>query len=230
MDALQREFDAAWAGFQTLDSLRLLPDTLESEWMRGRDSYLAFLIPVTDESVVAYLHDAVRRIERIPGVEPYPEDYWHITVKGIGFEAKAPAQPDDVAYADIAGITGAAREIFAAQTAFDVEIGPLTAFPEVVFAEVKNSTPVRDLNRRILEALPGLIRYPFDGETFLPHISVARFTSNEGLPELKETIGGLRNAPPGPTFRIAEVQLVRARLSERAPTLEPIETYALADA
>ena len=227
MDTLQREFDAAWAGFQTLDSLRLLPDTLEAEWMRGRDSYLAFLCPVTDPSVVAHLHEAVRSIEGIPGVEPYPPDYWHITVKGIGFEVQQPAQPDDVAYADIAGIAGVAREIFAAQPTFDVGIGPLSAFPEVVFAEVQNSVPVRDLNRRVLEVMPGLVRYPFDGETFLPHISVARFTSDEGLPKLKETIGRLRNAPPGPRFRIAEVQLVRAHLSERAPTLEAIEKYAL---
>jgi 2'-5' RNA ligase len=227
MDTLQREFDAAWAGFQTLDSLRLLPDTLESEWMRGRDSYLAFLVPVTDPPVVAHLRDAVRSIEGIPGVEPYPEDYWHITVKGIGFEVEAPTQPDDIAYADIAGIAGVAREIFAAQPAFDVGIGPLSAFPEVIFAEVRNSVPVRDLNRRVLEMMPGLVRYLFDGETFLPHISVARFTSNEGLPELKETIARLRDAPPGPTFRIAELQLVRAHLSERAPTLEPIETYEL---
>jgi 2'-5' RNA ligase len=227
MDTLQREFDATWAGFQTLDSLRLLPDTLESEWMRGRDSYLAFLIPVTDPPVVAHLRHAVRSIEGIPGVEPYPQDYWHITVKGIGFEVKAPAQPDDVAYADIASIADGAREIFATQPAFDVNIGPLSAFPEVVFAEVRNSIPVRDLNRGILEAMPGLIRYPFDGETFLPHVSIARFTSNVGLAELKETIGRLRDSPPSPNLHIAEVQLVRARLSERAPMLEPIETYPL---
>jgi 2'-5' RNA ligase len=227
MDTLQREFDDAWVGFQSLDSLRLLPDTLESEWMRGRDRYLAFLCPVTDPAVVGHLRDALRSLEGIPGVEPYPEDYWHITVKGIGFEVEAPAQPDDVAQTEVAGIAGAAREIFAAQPAFDVGIGHLSAFPEGVFAEVRGSIPVRDLNRRVLEAMPGLVRYPFDGETFLPHVSVARFTSNEGLPELKETIGRLRDAPPGPMFRIAEVQLVRARLSERAPTLEAIETYLL---
>jgi 2'-5' RNA ligase len=227
MDTLQREFDATWAGFQTLDSLRLLPDTLESEWMRGRDSYLAFLIPVTDPPVVDHLRHAVRSIEGIPGVEPYPQDYWHITVKGIGFEVKAPAQPDDVAYADIAGIAGAAREIFAAQPAFDVAIGPLSAFPEVVFAEVRNSIPVRDLNRGILEAMPGLIRYPFDGETFLPHVSIARFTSNDGLAELRESLARLRDSPPSPNLHIAEVQLVRARLSERAPMLEAIEIHPL---
>jgi 2'-5' RNA ligase len=228
MDMLQREFDAAWAAFRSLDSLRLLPDTLESEWTRGRESYLAFLIPITDPPVVGYLRDAVGSIEGIPGVEPYPEDYWHITIKGIGFEAKDAAQPDDIADADIDGIAGVAREIFAGQLAFDVQIGPLSAFPEVVFAEVRNSLPVRHLNRRLLELMPGLIRYPFDGEVFLPHVSIARFTSNEGLSKLKERLAAQREGAPGPTLHVAEVHLVRAHLSAGAPTLEPIETYKLA--
>jgi 2'-5' RNA ligase len=228
MDNLQRDFDAAWAAFQDLDSIRLLPDTLESEWMRGRDSYLAFLVRVTDSEVVANLRHAIRGIERIPGVEPYPEDYWHITIKGIGFEVEAPARPDEIAHDDVPGIAEASREVFGAQPAFDVEIGPLNAFPEVVFAEVRNSVPVRNLNRRLLEAIPGLVRYPFDGETFLPHVSIARFTSNEGLLQLKETLARLRDDAPGPAFRITEVQLVRAHLSELAPRLEAIQTYALA--
>jgi 2'-5' RNA ligase len=228
MDNLQREFDAAWASFRNLDSLRLLPDTLESEWMRGRDSYLAFLIPVRNPPVVEYLRNAVGTIEGIPGVEAYPGDYWHITVKGIGFETNEASQPGDVAYADIDGIAGVAGEIFAAQPAFDVEIGPLSAFPEVVFAEVRNSIPVRNLNRRIIELMPGVIRYPFDGEVFLPHVSIARFTSSEGLSKVKDTLAAERGVAVGPTLRVAEVQLVRAHLSERAPTLEPIETYPLA--
>jgi len=227
MDNLQSEFDAAWAACQDLNSLRLLPDTLESEWMRSRDTYVALLVPVTDSAVAAHLRQAVRGIEKIPGVEPYPEEYWHITIKGIGFEARTPALPDDFPRADIANLSAAAREIFTAQPTFEVGIGPLSAFPEVVFAEVRNSITVRDLNRRLLEALPNLVRYPFDGDAFLPHLSVARFTSNQGLPELKKTIGRQRKAPPGPTLRIAEVQLVRAHLSEQAPILEPIDTYAL---
>jgi 2'-5' RNA ligase len=228
MNTLQLEFDSAWAAFRNLHSLRLLPDTLESEWMRGRDSYLAFLIPVTDPLVVGYLREAVRSIEGIPGVEPYPAEYWHITVKGIGFESKEANQPDDVAYADVDGIALGAGEIFAEQGKFDVEIGPLSAFPEVVFAEVKNSIAIRDLNRRILGVMPGLIRYPFDGDVFLPHVSIARFTSSEGLSQIRERLAAQREDARGPTLRIAEVQLVRAHLSEQAPTLERIETYPLA--
>jgi 2'-5' RNA ligase len=227
MDSLQGEFDAAWTQFQSLEALRLVPETLESEWMRGRDTYLAFLILVDDPMAVSHLRDIVRKIEHIPGVEPYPESYWHITVKGIGFEAETAERPDDVSRRDFGRIALPARRVFAAQPAFEVTLGPANGFPEVVFAEVRDSLPVRELNTRLLEALPDLIRYPFDGEVFLPHVSVARFTADDGLDELKATLSSLRGDDPGPGLLIKDVQLVRAHLSATAPTLETIETYSL---
>jgi 2'-5' RNA ligase len=227
MGSLHREFEAAWTQFQSLEDLRLVSDTLESEWTRGRDTYLAFLVPVDDALAVDSLRSTVRRIEHIPGVEPYPEDYWHITVKGIGFEAKRAERPDDVGGPALDGIAEAAARVFGAQAPFEVMIGDANAFPEVVFSEVQDSLPVRDLNSRLLEAVPELIRYPFDGEAFLPHVSIARFTSNQGLDELKERLHSLRNGESHPTLRIDEVNLVRAHLSAGAPQLETIQTYRL---
>ena len=76
MDALRREFDGAWAQFKAIDSLRLVPDTLESEWTRGRDTYLAFLTPVDDSAAVECLRGVARAIERIPGVEAVSPFSW----------------------------------------------------------------------------------------------------------------------------------------------------------
>lgn len=227
MDTTRREFDIAWAYFQSLQSLRLADDTLESEWTRGRDTYLAFLVVVEDAAAVAHLRELVRRIEGIPGVEPYPEEYWHATIKGVGFEVESPSQADEVAASDVASLARAAREVFAGQPPFDIQIGLAGGFAEVVIAEVWNAMPVRELNRRLLDAIPGLLRYPFDGTFFLPHVSIARFTSREGLSALKEAIAGLREEPPGPGFSVGEVHLIRARLSEHAPSFETIETYTL---
>lgn len=227
MDSLRGEFDAAWSRFQAIERLRLIPDTLESEWTRGRDTYLALLIPVDEPAAVSRLRNLARQVEKIPGVEPYPENYWHITIKGIGFDVTNAALPEDVRGSDVPRIAQAARAVFAKQAPFAVRIGLANAFPEVVIAEVWDSLPVRDLNGRLLEAVPGLVRYPFDGTNFLPHMSVARFSSEEGLAELKGTLSRLRGDDPGPGFTVRAVRLIRARLSERAPTFETIETYAL---
>ncbi len=227
MEALRGEFDAAWAQFQTLDSLRLVPDTLEAEWTRGRDTYLAFLVPIEDPAVAEHLRKLVRAVEDIPGVEPYPEDYWHITIKGLGFENANRGRRDNVSTSAVRSVAEAARHVFARQPPFEARIGLAAAFPEVVFAEVWDALPVRDLNGRLLEAIPSLVRYQFDGPHFLPHISVARFTSNDGLPQLKEAVSRSREEGAGPPLSVGEIQLIRAHLSERAPILETIEIYRL---
>ena len=227
MEALRGEFDAAWAQFQTLDSLRLVPDTLEAEWTRGRDTYLAFLVPIDDPAVAEHLRKLVRAVEDIPGVEPYPEDYWHITIKGLGFENANRGRRDNVSTSAVRSVAEAARHVFARQPPFEARIGLAAAFPEVVFAEVWDALPVRDLNGRLLEAKPSLVRYQFDGPHFLPHISVARFTSNDGLPQLKEAVSRSREEGAGPPLSVGEIQLIRAHLSERAPILETIEIYRL---
>ena len=227
MEALRGEFDAAWAQFQTLDSLRLVPETLEAEWTRGRDTYVAFLVPIDDPAVAEHLRTLVRAVDSIPGVEPYPEDYWHVTIKGIGFESAEDDRPEDVSRTGVQSVAEAARDVFAQQPPFEARIGLAAAFPEVVFAEVWDALPVRDLNGRLLEAIPSLVRYQFDGPHFLPHISVARFTSNDGLYQLKEAVSRSREEGTGPPLSVGEIQLIRAHLSERAPILETIETYRL---
>src|SRR6266545_1846154 len=182
MDALRGEFEIAWAQFETLGSLRLVPDTLEAEWTRGRDTYLAFLVPIDDEAVAKHLRGLVKTVEHIPGVEPYPEDYWHLTIKGLGFENENAGRPEDVSPVEAKSVAETARSIFSQQPTVEAQIGLAAAFAEVVFAEVWDAVHVRELNERLLEAIPGLVRYPFDGASFLPHVSIARFTSNEGLP------------------------------------------------
>ncbi len=224
---LADDFDNAWAAFQELSALRLVEETLESEWTRGRDEYLALLIRIDDSGVREYAAGVAERISAIPGVEPYPEAYWHITVKGLGFQTKDATRADDISLTDVQRIAEAARSLFSNAAAFEAEAGCVNAFPEVVFLEVWNSLAVRDLNCRLLERIPGLLCYPFDGSVFLPHISIARFTSSEGLPQLKEVVATLRKQEPGPAISVRHVDLIRARLSDRAPAFELIERYIL---
>ena len=185
------------------------------------------MVPIEDPAVAEHLRKLVRAVEDIPGVEPYPEDYWHITIKGLGFENANRGRRDNVSTSAVRSVAEAARHVFARQPPFEARIGLAAAFPEVVFAEVWDALPVRDLNGRLLEAIPSLVRYQFDGPHFLPHISVARFTSNDGLPQLKEAVSRSREEGAGPPLSVGEIQLIRAHLSERAPILETIEIYRL---
>lgn len=219
--------EAAWAAFQASEQLRLQHETLEWEWTRGRTDFIAFLIAISEEGVRGYIAAQVEKIADIPGVEAYPERYWHITVKGVGFLADTPSRPDEVSLDDVRRLAEQAQPLIESTPMFNVQVGPANGFPEVVYLEAHDDGTVRGLNKQLLADVPGLTRSPFDGDVFLPHISVARFTSNEGLPELKRRLAGLREGPAGPTFRATEVLLIQAHLSTEAPTFDLLALYPL---
>ncbi len=228
MSELSTDFDGAWRRFQGAQSLRLLESTLEWEWTRGRTDYFAFLIAVSDEAVREYTSRMIAQVAEIPGVDPYPERYWHVTIKGVGFLAAEPSREDEVSLADVERLAETVRPALESQAPFEVTVGPVNAFAEVVMLEAHDGGATRCLNAALLEAAPDLQRYAVDGEMFLPHVSIARFSSNEGLSTLKETLAGLREtAEPGPTFTASEALLIRAHLAREAPEFDLVAQYAL---
>lgn len=227
MITIEAEFDLAWSRFQSLDSLLLMPAPLESSWLGGRE-YAAFLVRINDPAAVDYLRCLAGPISSVPGVDCYPEPYWHMTVKGLGFVVRNPSGPGEISTAGLREVARAARHVFADQPAFDARLGRLNAFPEVVFVEVLDGSRVRELNTRLLDHLPQIVRYPFDGPRFLPHISIARFTSNDGLGELRGLLSRLRRErPQGPSLAIGRIDLVTARLSAEAPAFSTVASYTL---
>jgi 2'-5' RNA ligase len=223
------EFAAEWRIFQRSQSLRLAEDTLESEWTRGRAEYAAFLVRITDAGVCSYIERTIEAIADIPGVDPYPAPYWHATVKGVGFAVDEPSAEDELSPARLAELAEAARPVIEATPSFELRLGLPGAFAEVVIMEVLDGGAIRSLNMRLLEAAPGLLRNPFDGAIFLPHVSIARFRSQEGLGELKETLSRLRASPlpPEASFEVREVQLISAHLSAAAPKFAVVGRYGL---
>lgn len=224
---LAASFDTAWTQFQARDSLRLAGDTSEWDFTRGRAQFLAFLVRIEDPAAREYLSAIAERLAPIPGVEPFPDWYWHITVKGSGFQVIARSHDDDVLREDVPRIAGKARALLTKEAAFEVQLGPVNGFPDVAFVEVHDRGRLRELHTRLLESLPELARYPFDGATFLPHISVARFQSNDGLAELKSALAELRELGPGPSFTVGRVEFVRAWMSEEVPEFDTLATYLL---
>jgi 2'-5' RNA ligase len=221
-------FDEAWAQFQHLDAVRPAEDTLEGSWSRGRATFLALLVRIEDPAVRTHIERIQQRIADIPCVEVYPQPYWHITVKGIGFLVDAPSRDDDVARDDIGRIASQAEALLIEQPAFEARPASANGFPEVVFIEVHDGGRVRALNTLLAERLPKVPRLPFDGAAFLPHVSIARFHSSEGLPALKSRLAELRTEEPGPAFRVGEVELIEARLTSGTPEIHTLATFRLA--
>jgi hypothetical protein len=227
-DPLAAAYDATWSRFQSLTALSAELNTVESSWAHGRSEYLAFLIPISDPAAIAYIQPLADEVARIPGIAAYPAPYWHVTIKGAGFLVDDASQPDEVSSKQLDSMVSIARDFFASQPAFDITLGCINGFPEVVIIEVLGGLPVREMNARLLEAVPDIYRQPFDGALFLPHISIARYTSGEGLAQLKDTLAILRGRPTGPTLAITNVNLIRAELTPTVPILHPFHGFSLA--
>lgn len=219
-------YASTWEAFLARDEVALGED--RSAWARGRAQYLTFLVRIEDAPARAYVTSAVERLAGIPGVEAYPDWYWHVTVKGAGFQVIKRSHDDDILRQDASRLAAQARRVFDATPAFDAQLGPPNAFAEAAILEVHDGGAVRALNTRLLEEVEGIGRYPFDGAKFLPHVSIAQFTSGEGLSELKERLTELRNDAAGPRFQVRRIELVRAWLSEDVPEFDTLATYALA--
>ncbi len=230
MDDLASSFDDAWARFQASDSLQLADDTSWWDWTRGRAQFLTFLVRPAGDAARAHLARVVERLASIPGVEPYPDWYWHITVKGAGFQVIKRTHEDDVLRQDVARIAGKARALFAREATFEGQLGLANAFASVVFVEVWDGGRMRELNTRLLAEVPEIARYPIDGEGYLPHISIASFTSSEGLAELKSMLEALRAEGPGPRCSASQVAFVKVWLSEEPPEFDEVAAYPLRDA
>jgi 2'-5' RNA ligase len=220
-------FASAWSSFQAIDSLRAMGDTLVWEWSKGRAQFLAFLVRIEDTEACEYIERVQTRLDGIPGVELYPEDYWHMTVKPAGFQVIKRTLDDDILRQDVPKIARAAQGLLAGQKAFEAKLGLANGFPEVVIVEVHDGGRVRELNTLLTERLQNVPRYPFDGETWLPHVSIARFASNDGLDELKSRLAELRSGEQGPSFPVRRIEFVKAWLSEETAEFETLATYAL---
>ncbi len=234
MENLAPSFDDAWERFVALplasgtpaESLRLLEDSLEVPWFEGRDTYLAFVAAIDDAAVQRHIERVIARICSVPGIEPYPPPYWHITLKGLGFQVASPHEQDELAERDIRRIAKSARPLLKREPPVAARIGLPNAFAEVVFLEVWDGGLLARLNS-ILLGVPGMPSFAVDVPLYLPHVTVARIAPGAHLAGIRDALAALRSEPPGPPFTLTRLDLVRARLSEAVPVLERQEAYEL---
>jgi hypothetical protein len=210
------EFDAAWARFQTLDRLVLGPETLESAWAHGRDRYAALLIPVDDPATVAHIHGVLPQVGDIPGVEPPGALLAHHD-QGHRLRLRTRDGSDEVSPLTSRRCCGS-HVTYWRHSPCSSAAGCINAFAEVVLLEVWDGGRVRDLNTRVLEAVPGIIRQPFDGALF-SRTSASPASLARGTAPAEAVLGSCAG-PARPPFTVGHIDLISAHLSAAAPTLE----------
>jgi hypothetical protein len=118
------------------------------------------------------LHELVdayqERLAGLPGLDPIPRQWLHLTTQGIGFT-------DEVPDADIEAIIEASRERLEGVPRAVVKMGPAVVDPEVLRLDVRPVgalTPVRRALRDAIAAVRGAAQAA-ESDEWTPHVSVA---------------------------------------------------------
>jgi len=198
---------------------------VDDDWTRGRSQYLTFHVRIKDEELIEKIVEIQSRLSTISCVAPFPKDYFHISVAGLGFLAESEEYEDDILIENLQRIINQAGEVFQQFSKFEVLLSRLNIFPDVIFVEVHDAGRIEEIYRR-LQAIPEIRNRKSAYPSLLPHISIMHFQKNEDFIRLISCLEKLRNTEFG-KMTVNSIELVNAHLSQKYPKLNTIQRFEL---
>jgi 2'-5' RNA ligase len=217
-------FEDAWRRFQEATTVHVGLG-IEDE-SQGRALFLAFVVHVVDREVRAAIASFVDGLRDVPCLDLYPGDFWHTTVKMVGFQVVKRTRPDEVLPEEVGPMLHTAEKALAGQEPFQVEIGPVNAFSDAVFLEVHDGGRLKALHQQLIDALTRCPHFPHDGDSYLPHVTLARYASQEGLQGLRDRLAALRSQRLG-TLAVQRVEFIKVWLGGEYPELNVVRSIGL---
>jgi 2'-5' RNA ligase len=205
--------------------LNLTKYWVDNEWTKGRNQYLTFHVRIRDEELIENIIKIQSRLSASSCVTPFPKDYFHISVVGLGFLAESEEYEDNILIENLQRVINQAKEILQTFSRFDVVFSKLNIFPDVVFVEVYDGDKIEEIFRG-LQAIPEIRKRKFDYPSFLPHISIMHFQKKEDFTRLISYLEKLRDTEFG-KMTVNSIELVNAHLFKKHPKLKTIHTFEL---
>lgn len=222
-------FDEAWEVF--LHRPVIVPIEAQREhFLRGRAQFLSMQVPVAEMPVAGDIEDLCSELADIDGLILMPPELLHISIRGVGFQVIASAQPGDILREDVPRIGERVAKALRGMKPIAIEVGPVNVFPDALILEVRPIEGMRDLLRLIDEAVGGRDAFPYDLDRYLPHVTIATFRDRSVVGALHDRLPALRQeAPVASTIR--RVDYVRWWFTGHDlttwPELDTIRSYRL---
>lgn len=195
------------------------------EWARGRSEYLTFLIKIDNEEITERIKDVQKKLSVASCIDPFPKEYFHVSVKGGGFLVRNRKSNDEINRKNVAKIMSQAGKTLEDVKPFRVRLKRLNIFSDVVFAEVHDNT-VKKMHKLLKERVDFLGSFRYEGDSFIPHLSICGFKNKKEFGKLLKILEKLRNTSFG-VFEVGSLDLVVAHLNHKYPILETIHVYPL---
>ena len=216
------------AKWQQFARLRSTHDTLAAErrglrhWLPK--AYIAFVIPIDDPAVLGQLALWQEAFRARLAYAPIPLVNFHVTLHYIGRLNEAfwlGLLPNTWRRAALDGLAERAQRAITGYRKFEITIGPLNAFPNVLIAEVRDGEQecLRRLRTTLRRAMPLRAR-PRTAWAYLPHVTLGYWGEQSTAP-LIEQLRSFRTVEPVP-FTVERVRLTVYRLDSSLPIEEAL--------
>lgn len=196
-----------WKQFARLDQTR---DSLAAErrgWRRWLlHPYVGFVIQIDDQTVTDQLVEWQQEFQPWFQYDPIPPEQFHISLHYVGMLQRSGwfQQPNLWRRAALPRLAEHVRETLTGCPAFTVQIGPLNAFSNALFAEVRDDDQaVRRLRLRVRNALPMRAR-PTMRWTYVPHVTLGYWGRQPAAP-IRDALRPYREIEPVP-FRVRLIE------------------------
>jgi 2'-5' RNA ligase len=189
-------------------------------WRAGRSFYtwhLTFVGQPDVDRLAAHYHAVLRDL---PGVDPVPVEWLHLTMQGLGFT-------DELATGQVDKVVAAVRDRLAALSPFELTLGPVRVDPEALLLDAEPAGAIRDLRLAIRAGIAdtwGADRVPEAEAPFTPHVSIG-YISADG--PAAPFVAVLDASPATGRATVTEAQLIVLNRDSGMYTWRPYATAEL---
>jgi 2'-5' RNA ligase len=180
--SLEAQFDALWQRFLHLSHTADTINRWSARWQRWLTPVnVSFIVPIEDEAVCCYLGEAQAALLAHMNYAPQPPDKLHITLYHVGYLRNGLPLPGTWTQRQLERIASIARANLALIEPFDVQVGPINAFPNVPIAEVHDDGKLRLLRAALSQATPRQPRR-LPSWPLIPHVTLGYFGRKPAAP------------------------------------------------
>ena len=220
-----KKFGQAWEYFQN----GYRPSIYEPGRVAGfgdRRTSLTLNIPVCQPEIIQEIRRVTSALRELPGVYMMPEDYYHITVKWLGFFTDQKENEYDVEPEVLDLIIEQVEGIVSQMPPFELRLKRVNGLGSFIIFEVDDNGVIAQLQGRFHEDATSIPAYPLEGESWLPHMSIAGIKTLDSIETLKRRVHQFREVEIG-TIQVEEIHLSQAVLQEPSPTCTYLHSFQL---
>ena len=132
---------------------------------------------------------------------------FHVPIKGLGYLG------EDMDRSEYEILLSKVSEIVSEIDPFEVKIAGVSAFPTAIYAGIDDGGNFKRINKKIIENLSGKVdKSPFDDEEFVPHVTLATFSTRDVRPVLEKIDSSEMRYKQFGVAGVFEVEAVRINL------------------